>query len=205
MFFVMRTPYGLRIYSFFGKFWQKNFFDPRVPPWGVNFSMVKIFSNFVFFVMRSPYKLRIYSSFEKCRQKIFSRFEVPRVPLGVSIFRWLQFFLILCFLWWGPHMNSEYIVCLQNFDKKFFRPPNAPGSPLGILIFRWIKFFLLLCFSWWGPLVDSEYLVCLENFDKKFFDLPSPKGPLGCFSFDGRNISYLYVFLSWGPIWTPDI
>ena len=72
VFFVMRTPCGLRIYSFFGKFWQKNFFDPRVPPWGVNFSMVKIFSNFVFFVMRTPYKLRIYSLFAKFRQKFFS-------------------------------------------------------------------------------------------------------------------------------------
>ena len=32
---------------------------PRVPPWGVIFSIVKIFSNFVFFVMRTQYLHRI--------------------------------------------------------------------------------------------------------------------------------------------------
>ena len=45
---------------------------PRVPPGGVNFSIVEIFPHFVFFVMRTPYELRI--------------------------------------------------VCLQNYDKIFFRP-----------------------------------------------------------------------------------
>ena len=57
VFFVMRTPYELRIYSLFAKFRQKIFSTsagPRVPPCGVIFSIVKIFSNFVFFVMRTP-------------------------------------------------------------------------------------------------------------------------------------------------------
>ena len=66
------------------KILTKFFFDPRVPPGGVNFSMVKIFAHFVFFVMRTPNELRIYSLFAKFRQKIFSTSECPRVPLGVN-------------------------------------------------------------------------------------------------------------------------
>ena len=111
--------------------------------------------------MRTPYELRIYSLFAKFRQKNFSTSEGP---WGVN-FSIIKIFLILCFLWWGPHMNSEYIVCLQNFDKKFFRPPKA----LGVSIFRSLKFFLILCFLWWGPHRNSEYIVCLQNFDQQFF------------------------------------
>ena len=69
---------------------DKNFFStsegPTVPPWGVNFSIVKIFYNFVFFVMGTPYELRIYSLLAKFGQKMFSTSEGPRVPLWVSIF-----------------------------------------------------------------------------------------------------------------------
>ena len=103
--------------------------------------MVEIFSNFVFFVMRTPYELRIYSLFAKFRQKIFRSPQAQGSPLGVSFFRLLRFFLILCFLWWGPHMNSEYIVCLQNFDKIFFLPPQPQGSPPWGVIFSIGKIF----------------------------------------------------------------
>ena len=36
------------------------FLGSKDPPWGVIFSMVEIYYNFVFFVMRTPYGLRIY-------------------------------------------------------------------------------------------------------------------------------------------------
>ena len=83
---------------------------------------------------------------------------LPPQALGVSFSRLLRFFLILCFLWWGPHMNSEYIVCLQNFDKNFFLPPQAQGSPLGVSFFRLLKFSPILCFSWWGLNICIVYL-----------------------------------------------
>ena len=68
-------------------------------------------------------------------------------PLGGSFFRLLRFFLILCFLWWGPHMNSEYIV-LQNFDKKIFSTSAGPRDPKGchfsiVKIFSNFVFFVM--------------------------------------------------------------
>ena len=56
-------------------------------------------------------------------------------------------------------MNSEYIVCLQNFDKKFFRPTEGPRVPPGGVIFRLLKFSPILCFSWWGLNICIVYLV----------------------------------------------
>ena len=37
-------------------------------------------------------------------------------------------------------MNSENIVCWQNFDKKIFGPPKAQGSPWGV-IFSMVEIF----------------------------------------------------------------
>ena len=69
--------------------------------------------------MKTPYRLRIYSYFAKIRQKIFRPPNAQGSPIGRSILGWLKFSLILCFSCWGPHLDSEYLCGLQNFDEHF--------------------------------------------------------------------------------------
>ena len=71
-------------------------------PWGVIFSMVEIFSNFVFFVMRTPYELGIYS-LQKFDHKFFRPSKAQGSPLGVSFFRWYKFSLIVFFVMRTPY------------------------------------------------------------------------------------------------------
>ena len=62
-------------------------------------------------------------------------------PLGVifSTFSIFYNFVFFCvFLWWGPLVDSEYIVFLENFDKKIFFDPRVP--PWGVN-FSMVKFF----------------------------------------------------------------
>ena len=72
-------------------------------------------------------------------------------------------------------MNSEYIVCLQNFDTKFFSTSEGPRPHWGA-IFSIVEIFWNFVFLVMWPHIHTQYIVSSRNLDKK---LPVPLWSMG--------------------------
>ena len=124
-------------------FWEKQKMAPKNPRGGTLtlefFRMLK-FDDFISYSSNTT-KIYMKNMGGSARNTIVEKLAIlgsKGPPLGVSIFRSLKFFLILCFLWWGPHMDCEYIVSLKIFSNKFFSTSEGPRVPLGCQFFdRW--------------------------------------------------------------------
>ena len=113
---------------------RKNFFRPpkaqgcQGPPWGVNFSMVEIFSNFLFFVMRTPYGPEYIISLQTVDKKIFRPPKSQGSPLGCQFFDRLNFSNFVFFVMRTPYKLRTYSL-FAKFRQKNFSTSEVPRVP----------------------------------------------------------------------------
>ena len=94
----------------------------------------------------------------------FLAYRCPR--LGCAIFSMVKSSQNLCFSWWGPHTDSQYIDCFQKFHRffsTFQRPVPLGGSFLDC--FSFLEFCVLRS----GDPISTQNICIVRsrNLDKK--------------------------------------